>query len=85
VNRLIERTIEEIRNPDIYTNMFSEVIRDNPGVRQRKTENIGEEDDGLGLLRGIVRCWREVVESDHGALGLTGKDKTLVAICATHD
>jgi len=85
VNRLIERTIEEIRNPDIYTNMFSEVIGDNPGVRQRKAEDISEEDDGLGLPRGIVGCRGEVVGANQGALGLTGKGETLVAICATHD
>ena len=77
------RTVEEIGNPDIYADMFSEVVCDDPWVRQRQTEDVCEEDDCLCLLRGIARRWGKVVGTDHGALGLTGEDETLVAICAT--
>jgi len=78
------RTVEEIWNPDIYPNLFSEVVRDNPRIRQWKAEYICEEDDCLCPLRGIVRRGGKVVLADHGALGLTREDEALVAICATH-
>jgi hypothetical protein len=81
---VVKFTIEEIGNPDVYTDMFSEVVCYNPWVRQDKTKDIGEEDDCLGPLRGICRCWGKVVGADHGALGLAGEDETLVAIWATH-
>ena len=78
------RTIEVIRDPDVYTDLFSEVVRNNPWIRQGKTENVREEDDCLCPLRGIFRRWSKVVLADHGALGLTRKDEALVAIRAGH-
>ena len=47
LNMSMKRTVEEIRNPDVYADVFSEVVCDNPRVRQRETEDIGEENDGL--------------------------------------
>jgi hypothetical protein len=64
--------------------MFSEVVGNNPRIRQRKTEDVREEDDCLCPLRGIARGWGKVVLADHGALGLAGEDEALVAIRATH-
>ena len=81
---LMQSTIEEIGNPDVYTDTFSEVVCYNPWVRQGKTKDVGEENDSLGPLCGIYRCWGKVVEADHGALGLAGEDETLVAIWASH-
>jgi hypothetical protein len=77
-------TIEEVGNPDVYTDLFGELVCDNPRIRQGETEDISEENDCLGLLCGIWRRWGKVVGADHGALGLTGEDETLVAIWATH-
>jgi hypothetical protein len=77
-------TIKDVGNPDVYTDMFSDVVCDNPWVRQGETEDISEENDCLGLLCGIWRRGSKVVEADHGALGLTREDETLVAIWATH-
>ena len=74
------RTVEVIWNPHIYPNPFSELVRDNPRIRQRKAEYICEEDDRLCPLRGIVRCGGKVVLADNGALGLTREGKALVAI-----
>jgi hypothetical protein len=82
--KLMESTIEEIGNPDIYTDMFSEMVCHNPWVWQGEAKNIGEENDCLGLLCSICGRWGKVVEADHGAFGLTGKDKTLVTFWATH-
>ena len=78
------RTVEVIWNPDIHPNLFSEVVRYNPRIRQRKSEYIREEDDCLCPLRCIVRRGSKVVLADHGALGLTREGKTLVTIRATH-
>jgi hypothetical protein len=78
------RTVEVIWNPDIYPNLFSEVVRYNPRIRQRKAEYISEEDDCLCPLRGKVRRGGKVVLADHGALGLTRKGEALVAIRAAH-
>jgi hypothetical protein len=64
--------------------MFSEVVCDNPWIRQGKTEDVREEDDCLCPLRGIVRRCCEVVLADHRALGLTREDEALVAIRASH-
>jgi hypothetical protein len=80
----MQSTIEEVGNPDVYADMFSEVVCDNPWVRQGETEDISEENDCLCPLSGIWRRWSKVVEADHGALGLTREDETLVAIWATH-
>ena len=60
------------------------MVRDNLRIRQSKAEYVGEEDDCLCPLSGIVRCGGEVVLADHGALGLTGEGEALVAIRATH-
>jgi hypothetical protein len=81
---LMQSTIEEIGNPDVYTNLFGELVCNNPWVRQGETKDIGEENNCLVLLCGICRRWGKVVEADHGALGLTGEDETLVTIWATH-
>ena len=64
--------------------MFGEVVRDNPWIRRRKTEDVREEDDRLCLLRRVARRWGKVGLADHGALGLTGEDEALVAIRARH-
>ena len=81
-----ECTVEEIGNPDIYADMLGEVVCNNSRIRQRKTEDISEENYCLGPLRGIARRRRgKVIRTDHGALGLTRENKALVAICASHD
>src|SRR5579863_819633 len=82
---LTERTIEQFRNPDIYTDMLSEVGGNNPRIRRRKTEYVSEENDCLGPLRSITWCWGKVVAVNHGALWLTRDDETLVARCASHE
>ncbi len=43
------RTFEEIGDPDIYPNLFSEVVRNNPRIGQGKAEDVREEDDCLCL------------------------------------
>ena len=80
----VGRTVKKIWNPDIYSNMFSEVVRYNPWIRQRKAEYICEEDDCLCSLCGVIRRCGKVVFADHGALGLTREDEALVTIRATH-
>jgi hypothetical protein len=52
----MERTIEEIGHSNIYTNVFSEVVCDNPRIRKRETEYVSEDDDSLGPLCGFTRC-----------------------------
>jgi hypothetical protein len=47
LNMSMGRTVEEIRNPDIYADVFSEVVCNNSRVRQREAEDISEENDGL--------------------------------------
>ena len=78
------RTVEEIGNPDVYADMLGEVVGNNPRIRQRKTEDVGEEDDRLCPLRGVARGWGKVVLADDGALRLAGEDEALVAIRASH-
>ena len=80
------RTVEEIRNPDVHTDLFGEVVCNNPRIWQRQTEDVREEDDCLCPLCGIGIVWRcrKVVWADHGTLGLTREGKALVAIRATH-
>jgi hypothetical protein len=64
--------------------MFSEVVGNDPRIRQRKTEDVREEDDCLCPLRSIARGWGKVVLANHGALGLTREDKPVVAIRVSH-
>jgi hypothetical protein len=78
------RTVEEIGNPDVYIDMFSEMVCQNPWIRQGKTEDIREEDDCLRPLRGTIWRWSKVVLAFHGALGLTREDEALVAIRTSH-
>ena len=77
------RTVEKIRDPDIYPNLFSEVVRNNPRIGQGKAEDVREEDDCLCPLRGIARWRGKVVLADHGTLGFTREGKALVAIGVT--
>ena len=51
-----ECTVEEIGNPDIYADMLGEVVCNNSRIRQRKTEDISEENYCLGPLRGVDVC-----------------------------
>jgi hypothetical protein len=79
------RAIEQIRNPDIYTDMLSEVVCDNLWIWRRKTKDVCEENDCLGSLCCIAWCRGKVVMTDHGALWLTGEDETFMARCASHE
>ena len=78
------RTIEQIRNPYIYTDMLGEVICNNLRVWRRKTEYVSEENDCLGSLCGITWRWGKVVGTDHGTLWFARDEETLVARCASH-
>jgi hypothetical protein len=40
--------VEEIGNPDIYADMLGEVVCNNSRIRNRKAEDISEENDCLG-------------------------------------
>ena len=80
----VGRTVEEIGNPNVYTDLFSELVGYNPRIRQRKAKDVCKEDDCLCLLRGIVRRGGKVVLANDGALGVTREGEALVAIRATH-
>jgi hypothetical protein len=53
----MKRTMEIIRNPDIYTDMLSEMICNNPWIRQSKAKDVGEENDCFWLFRGVAWRW----------------------------
>ena len=64
-NMVMKRTTEVIRNPDIYTDMLSEMICNNPWIRQSEAKYVGEENDCFWLFRGVAWRWGKVIRADH--------------------